>query len=432
MDSHLRKRGWSESSINESKSTSFDETNIKHNNVGSISSNHRRRPRANTDHSEDTLTPTEKQELLNTFPSDLNDDVDEVIDEEKDEAMDGRHYDVNEKLEKNDDTDDEEDLIEMFGDDDSGEDQPKKKRRKLQNDDFGKKKNEIEEEKKINLEKAKMKLSKWSLRLFDPNRRRGLVEAPQVIPLNDEFLTQFGQREKEMDEAIGRDINIHIENLDEAIANVIADTDADDRNKDEKEKENKSNSTSEGFKVKIANLAYSTSKARILLHCEKYGPVIQVNLLMDEHNEKLSKGRAYVIFESCDDRDTFVKNMNEKSLDGRIIRITAMTTDGEKKKSRNSIVGKGGVKARYWERDITTKCFRCGQVGHMSNNCPNDELKRPCPLCAKTGHDSFSCPLSRICFNCGVPGHVSRDCPERRGIPRRLVCTKCFISGHHR
>lgn len=58
------------------------------------------------------------------------------------------------------------------------------------------------------VEMAKKKLSKWAARLFDPDRPRGLVQAPQTIPLNDEFLTAFGRREKEHDEKLGRKIEI--------------------------------------------------------------------------------------------------------------------------------------------------------------------------------------------------------------------------------
>jgi len=68
----------------------------------------------------------------------------------------------------------------------------------------------------------------------------------------------------------------------------------------------------------------------------------------------------------------------------------------------------------------------------MSDQCENVELPRPCIYCAKTGHELWCCPLTKICFKCGVPGHINRECPERRHIPRRLVCGTCFMSGHDR
>lgn len=65
------------------------------------------------------------------------------------------------------------------------------------------------------LQVAKKKLSKWAARLFDPDRPRGLVQAPQTIPLNDEFLTAFGKREKDFDDKLGRKIDIDQDIADE-------------------------------------------------------------------------------------------------------------------------------------------------------------------------------------------------------------------------
>uniref|UniRef100_A0A7S0GD51 Uncharacterized protein n=1 Tax=Proboscia inermis TaxID=420281 RepID=A0A7S0GD51_9STRA len=64
------------------------------------------------------------------------------------------------------------------------------------------------------LDFTKKKLSKWAARLFDPNRPQGLVHAPQLIPLNDEFLQVFGKREKDCDEMAGREIEIDKTSLD--------------------------------------------------------------------------------------------------------------------------------------------------------------------------------------------------------------------------
>ncbi len=124
------------------------------------------------------------------------------------------------------------------------------------------------------------------------------------------------------------------------------------------------------IKVKISNLSYSSTEVAITRLCERYGPVTEVNLLMDEN--KRSRGRAYITFEVGGDGESFMEKMNEKSFEGRVLRISAAV---ERKKGRESFGGKGDMsRTRYWEKDITTKCFRCGKIGHMVRIVDNGNM----------------------------------------------------------
>jgi cellular nucleic acid-binding protein len=422
----LRQRGWSVSSNNEPTSNATNHDN-------DLTT---RRPRANTDHSEDTLTAAEKRQLLADFPEDELIHVESFDQHDPSQNHREKEDDMDESNDNSDDS--EQDRIELFGydsNDDTSEFhdlQPAKKRRKICDEDeeindtnsiVNNKDATLSEKEKL-LEMAKSRMSKWATRLFDPNRPRGLVEAPEVIPLNDEFLKEFGNREKNLDIVTGRDIDIE---------HAIDDVDVnDDDSKLDLSSINEKTPKDDGFKVKIANLAFTTTKESILKACEKFGPVTDIIMPMDEMNANRSKGRAYVTFEASEDGEQFIKARNEKSFEGRILRVTM--AEDRPKRGRDSLGGRlgGSALSRYWEKDITTKCFRCGGIGHMVDMCPNEAMPKPCPLCAKVGHDSYSCPLSKICFNCGVPGHINRECKERRGMPRRLVCGNCFISGHHR
>ena len=271
---------------------------------------------------------------------------------------------------------------------------------------------------------AKNNLSKWAARLFDPNRPRGLVETPKVIPLNDEFLTAFGRREKEYAESAGREIEIDKKSLD-----AIDAQEAEDEGQEKKSKLEPSKG-----KVKLANLKYTTTTATLARICGTIGPVVDVNLITDDTGQ--STGRAYVTFEDEQSAIECAEKLNEKTLEGRVVYVSVSSSSGSSGGRKGADGGgKGATRRkenRYWEKDISIKCNNCGQVGHMSRNCPNDGQLKPCGLCAGQGHEMWACPLKSICFNCGVPGHVSRECNQRRGVPERKICTICFRSDHHR
>ena len=281
------------------------------------------------------------------------------------------------------------------------------------------------------LDLAKNKLSKWAARLFDPNRPRGLVEAPKVIPLNDEFLTAFGKREKEYDDLAGREIDIDKTSLDI----IDVDEDSDDDNEGESKKKSKKDETAKkrnfsemsNCKVKFSNLSYNTTTATIARKCGNIGPVVDVNLIVDDNGQ--SSGRAYVVFEDHETAERCTSQMNQTQFEGRTLYVTLAAASGRKSNSSGPAKKQD---SRYWERDISTKCNSCGQVGHIARNCPNEEKLKPCGLCAELGHEMWTCPQKSICFNCGLPGHVSRECNQRRGLPQRVVCTVCYRSGHHR
>lgn len=259
------------------------------------------------------------------------------------------------------------------------------------------------------LDLAKNKLSKWAARLFDPNRPRGLVEAPKVIPLNDEFLTAFGKREKEYDEVSGRVTAIDKTSLD--VIDISDDELEDDDRSKNKEAKNINVGDLKKFKVKISNLSYRTTAATIARTCGTIGPVVDVNLILQDNGQ--SSGRAYVAFEDQETARSCAEKLNQKSMEGRTLYVTLASGSG-----RRSLDPFKKQDSRYWDRDISRK--------------PDEAVLKPCGLCGEVGHDMWSCPQKSVCFNCGVPGHVSRECNRRRGLPQRTVCTNCYQGRHHR
>lgn len=62
------------------------------------------------------------------------------------------------------------------------------------------------------------------------------------------------------------------------------------------------------------------------------------------------------------------------------------------------------VSQRYFLKNVSTKCYNCGAIGHMSNECIDAPEVKNCYFCAKPGHHEGACPSQR-CFACLQPGH---------------------------
>lgn len=304
------------------------------------------------------------------------------------------------------------------------------------------------------------RLSKWVQRLLNPDLRMNdgdvIIQSPEIIPLNDEFIQDFGRREREYDQALGIvpiqiDRDISDDENDVAMSLVPLDNANGKHSTPTPTGKNTHLERTASRKLKITNIKYTTTAEFMKETLEKeFGPVEYLNLVMKKDSEKdknnqplLNSGLAYVTFFESNSAELCLKNL--KSIDNRTVSVAIVAAATSASKSGPH----GASGRRYWsEVDLSIQCHRCGLMGHMSYECTQTIIasdgaygrqRKPCPLCANTTDHSemYQCPLRVVCFNCGIPGHISRDCSKRKSYNQkqpveRSLCTLCYATNHHR
>ncbi|GAU21686.1 hypothetical protein TSUD_242580 [Trifolium subterraneum] len=72
--------------------------------------------------------------------------------------------------------------------------------------------------------------------------------------------------------------------------------------------------------------------------------------------------------------------------------------------------GKKAVESSGTKKRNNGQCYKCGEMGHKSFECPKKVDK--CFNCGKLGHRSDVCDWKPTCFNCGEEGHKSPACKK--------------------
>jgi hypothetical protein len=158
---------------------------------------------------------------------------------------------------------------------------------------------------------------------------------------------------------------------------------------------------------------------------EKAIDLVDVDLVSDDDQDSQSK--LTVGAPLYEDNDT------KKKKDSKL-------KEDRKDKSNDAAVKKRRPESRYFVTDLATKCFNCGQVGHVSAVCANDRVQKPCHYCALRGHNAFACP-HLPCSACLQLGHEQRDCASnsanksngKRASSTSNVykgCSLCGRAGH--
>ncbi|RDY01372.1 U11/U12 small nuclear ribonucleoprotein 31 kDa protein, partial [Mucuna pruriens] len=118
----------------------------------------------------------------------------------------------------------------------------------------------------------------------------------------------------------------------------------------------------------VSNIDYSLTNSDLHTLFSTFGRIARVTVLKDRHT-RLSRGVAFIQFVSRHDARAAAAQMHRKVLNGRTLTASIAADNGRAPEF---------IRKRVY-RD-TARCFECGADGHLSYDCPRNQLgPRPRP-----------------------------------------------------
>lgn len=112
----------------------------------------------------------------------------------------------------------------------------------------------------------------------------------------------------------------------------------------------------------IGNLPFSLTNNDLHKILEKYGKVVKVTTVKDRDSHR-STGVAFALYLERESAHRCVRALNHKELFGRTLKCNIANDNGRATEF---------IRRKFYIDK--TRCYECGEFGHMSYNCPKNML----------------------------------------------------------
>ncbi|XP_055544217.1 zinc finger CCHC-type and RNA-binding motif-containing protein 1-like [Wyeomyia smithii] len=114
--------------------------------------------------------------------------------------------------------------------------------------------------------------------------------------------------------------------------------------------------------VYVSNLPFDLTNIDIRKLFEKHGQIARVTVLRDRHTRK-SQGVAFILFTNAKEADQCCTAVNNVQMFGRTLKASIAKDNG-----------RGQQFAKRRDYPDKSRCYECGEQGHVSYKCPKNVL----------------------------------------------------------
>ncbi|KER21529.1 hypothetical protein T265_10175 [Opisthorchis viverrini] len=134
--------------------------------------------------------------------------------------------------------------------------------------------------------------------------------------------------------------------------------------------------------VYISNLPFSLTNNDLHQILNPYGRVVRVTIVKDRESRK-SKGIAFALFLDRNDARQCASQLNNTKLFGRTLKASIAKDNG-----------RAAEFIRRREYPNKSRCYECGEFGHLSYKCSKNALgERVPPLKKRKDRKKSECPV---------------------------------------